>query len=153
MRLARLRDLSFSHPAQKFLTNLRINIVGKDIDEFKDPSFAEALKRLQGLKTIELNPIRYEADVLLCERLGPYLLSLTELDHIPNITLAKQERKLEEAVREDLRQFTTVLQQRNKNHSLFNMPKDNLSVLEEEVRGLIRSVYTMSIDAATSNSR
>ncbi|KAL2043602.1 hypothetical protein N7G274_003909 [Stereocaulon virgatum] len=138
MRLARLRDLSFIHPAQKFLTNLRINIVGRDIEEFKDPSFAEALKRLQGLKTIELNPIRYEADVLLCNRLGPYLLSLTELDHVPNITLAKQERRLWGAVREDFRQFTTVLQQRNKNHSLSNMPKDKLFLLEEEVRGLIR---------------
>jgi hypothetical protein len=152
MRLARLRDLSLTHPAQRFLTNLRTNIVGRDIDEFKDPSFAEALKRLQGLKTIELNPIRYEADVLLCKRLGPYLLSLTELDHVPNITLAKRERRLWEAVREDFHQFTTVLQQRNENHSRSNMPEDNLFWLEEEVRALIRFVYTISIDAATSNS-
>ena len=152
MKLKNLEIVSHKYSAQKLLTNLRINIVGEDIDEFKAPSFVEALKRLQGLRVIELNPICHEADIFLCKRLGPYLLSLTELDHVPRITLAKRERRLLDHLQGGFRQLAVMLEQRNKDHLLPDPPRDSLFLLGEEIRSLIRFADTIPLHVTIPDS-
>lgn len=152
MKLKSLEIFSHKYSAQKFLTNLRINIVGEDIDEFKAPSFVEALKRLQGLRAIELNPIRHEANIFLCKRLGLYLLSLTELDHVPQITLAKRERRLLDHLQGDFRQFAAMSEQTNKDYLLPDPPRDNFFLVGEETRSLIRFLDTIPLHVIIPDS-
>ena len=149
-RFGTLETISLKTSAQERLARLRINIIGQDIDEFRQTCFIKAVERLHGLQVMELNPVNYEAD-LLCKRLVPYLLCLPELDHVPKIAIATRGRKLREHLQDDFDRLAIMLHQRNEAYLHPKIPCDTLSLLADEVRNLIRFAGTTPLRLSNPN--
>ena len=115
MELKGLGPLSAMSQAQIYLTHLRIQVIGKAIDEFQFSGFRDSLAKLRGLRVVELMSISHKADVLLCGELVPYLLSLEELNHVAVISVTWGERRIREDVRVESAKVERLLEERNRN--------------------------------------
>lgn len=77
--------------------------------DFRDP-----LAKLRGLRVVELMSISSKADVFLCGKLVPHLLSLEELGHVSVISITWGERRIGEDVRMEFAKVDGLLEERNK---------------------------------------
>ena len=83
--------------------------------EFSDPSFRKLLRRLRVLKRVEVITDT-DGGLFMCKELGPYLLSLEELRHVPEVDWVMPETARccpDPDAQEELDHFILMLRERD----------------------------------------